>query len=466
MQDDNINGTDNGFADENGKNKNVQAGQDGKETPRWQPDPVKYNTTVVTEADKPKKRWLIPLCIVVGLMVVAICVGLFFGLKTLNEKIKDIEGKTPAASEEQGENQQGGELIISEGDKTQNDGLVVLTDVSGVVDIAMPSVVSVTSRALVYSGGYGGYWNYFFGNGGETREVEAGIGSGTIISSNDTELLILTSYHVVEDSSSLFVTFCDDTAVDGYIKAVSEADDIAVVAVPISDISKDTLDVIRIATISFQKPKVGDGVIVIGDALGYGQSVTTGIVSAVDRQITVDGKELTVIQTDAAINNGNSGGCMLNSRGEIIGISEAKISNSAVEGMCYAIEVSAYADKIEELVTQAPAPSTGNDETVSNGDLFGVMGIDIDRDRSEQYGLPMGVYVSSTIAGSGAEEAGVKAGDVIVGIDNVSLTTMDTLQSVLASHKPGDVVELSIYRLKNDEYQLITLKVKLKQRIS
>ena len=434
------------------------------ETPRWQPDPVRYNTSsnVVTQVEKPKKRWLIPLCIVIGLMVAAICVAIFFGIKTINDKVKSLENNTynTAINESSG-----GELTVADTSSVKN-GSIIITDVSEVVEKVMPSVVSVTSRSFVYSGGYGGYWSSFFGNGQQT-EVESGIGSGTIISKNDSELLILTSYHVVEGSSSLFVTFNNDVSVDGYIKAVSESDDIAVVAVPLSEIDQDTMNAIKIATVSFEKPKVGEGVIVIGDALGYGQSVTTGIISAIDKDITVEGRDLIALQTDAAINNGNSGGCMLNSRGEVIGISEAKISNSAVEGMCYAIQISSYSSLIEDLVSR---PSTAQQiETpaaTEGGAFLGIYGADIDSEKSQEYDIPEGVYVSNVIAGGGAEAAGIVAGDVIVGVDNVKLSTMDALQSVLATHKPGDTVELTLYRYNGNTYTLINLTVVLTQRIS
>lgn len=211
---------------------------------------------------------------------------------------------------------------------------VRLNDVSDVVDAVMPSVVAITSVA---------------------EEVESGVGSGTIVAANSSELLILTSYHVVEGCSSLYVTFCDDASADGYIKDCSPEDDIAVVTVPLDDIEEETLGSIAIARLSNEENEIGEGVIVIGDALGCGQSVVTGIVSALDRQITVGDRTITVIQTDAAINAGNSGGCTLNSKGEVIGISEAKIASDGVEGMCYAISVRAYYDMIMNMLNEGSA---------------------------------------------------------------------------------------------------------------
>ena len=236
---------------------------------------------------------------------------------------------------------------------------IQLTDVSAMVEQAMPSVVSITSRAIVTNYGYQDIWDYFMNQGrgqsqrsqGQQEEVDSGIGSGTIVGMNDDELLILTSYHVVEGCSSLYVTFTDDTSVDGYIKSAAEELDIAVVAVPRKDIPKETMQAISVAKLCTDGVKVGEGIVVIGNALGYGQSVITGVVSATGRELEgIGGETLKLIQTDAAINAGNSGGCMLNAKGEIVGISEAKIADASVEGMCYAIPILENLDLIEELL--------------------------------------------------------------------------------------------------------------------
>ena len=391
----------------------------------------------------------------------------------------------------------------------------VLTDVSDVVEQALPSVVSITSRSLIdYYGGFGngGFGNgtiddifkYFFGdsfggrsgdgyyyyegpgyqtpepapeavpeeteNGEEAEEhaneVDSGMGSGTIISQNDTELLILTSYHVVEGSSSLYVTFVNDASVDGYVKAADASADIAIVAVPLEDIDEDTLNSIRIATICTEEPEVGDGVVVIGNALGYGTSVTTGIVSALNREITVEGMTLNVIQTDAAINFGNSGGCMLNAKGEIIGISEAKATISYVEGMCYAIPVASNLELIQELLNSNEVLNDPNAQPTGNGAFLGIRGRDVTEDLSGEFEMPMGVYVSSVVMGSGAEEAGIQSGDIIVGIDGKDISTMQQLQYELGFHEAGDTVTLSVNRLAEGTYEVIDIEVTLTDRIS
>ena len=381
----------------------------------------------------------------------------------------------------------------------------VLSDVSDIVENALPSVVSITSRSLVndyysyYGNGSGmeDIWEYFFGGNSSRRggsmqqnpgdsyygesnsesadeseeaaddhsnEVESGLGSGTIVSQNDEELLILTSYHVVEDCSSLYVTFINDVNVDGYIKSADEDKDIAIVAVPLADIDQDTMNSISVAPICTEEPEVGEGVIVIGNALGYGVSVTTGIVSAVNREITVDGKTLTVIQTDAAINSGNSGGCMLNAKGEVIGISEAKVAVSYVEGMCYAIPVSANLDLIQELLNSDGIISEDTQTSV-NGGYLGIYGRDVTAEMSQNYGMPQGVYVAETVEGGGAKDAGIQSGDIIVGVDGEEVSSMEELQSKVTSHAAGDVLTITLMRMSNGGYESEEVEVTLTDRI-
>lgn len=388
----------------------------------------------------------------------------------------------------------------------------VLTDVSDVVSNALPSVVSITSRTAIenYYQNYGGngiegFWEYFFGgsNGGRgygqetpndsyyyyedngdsdsnsnsesddsssdendhSNEVDSSYGSGTIISKTDSEILILTSYHVVEGGSSLYVTFNDNTNAEGTVKSADEAKDIAIVSVPTENIEADTLNNISAATISTEDPEVGEGVIVIGNALGYGISVTTGIVSAVDREITVDGKTLSVIQTDAAINSGNSGGCMLNSKGEIIGISEAKITLSNVEGMCYAIPVANNLDLIQELVN-TDGTINSDEQAAENAGYLGIYGRDVSSDISSGYGMPTGIYVAQTITGGGAADAGIYSGDIITAINGTAVGSMTDLQAQLANYQAGETVTITIQRLINGEYQLMTVDVTLTNKIS
>lgn len=458
------------FFDDNEKGQQEQKDTQ-QNTPRWTPYEEEYKT--VTKAEKPKKRWIIPLVIALVIMVAAIAVGTVFGAKKLSRMVKDSVGADQNVTSENTDT-----AVISTTDtsglgNSTVSGSIILTDVSDIVNEVIPSVVSITSRSLIDNGGYGDYWDFFFGgsygssNSNESREVESGLGSGTIISQNSEELLILTSYHVVEGSSSLYVTFNDGSSVDGYIKSQSEADDIAIVAVPLTDISEETLSAIKIAKLSTTPANVGDGAIVIGNALGYGMSVTTGIISATDREITVDGKTLTVMQTDAAINSGNSGGCVLNSNGDIIGISEAKITITSVEGMCYAIPVSSNTELIQTLLNQEGSTNNATTNTTNGqGAYLGIRGRDVDNTAANSYGKPKGVLVKGIIPGSGAEDAGVKEDDIIVGMDNVSFTTMSELQEQLSRHEPGDTVTLIIMREVDGKYTQIKLDVTLTDSVS
>ena len=464
-----------------------------KETARWEPDSSKYNSEPEAPKAETKKKkkshWWIPLVAVGGALLVGIIVACVFGISLITKVFSNstasgqISGggitQEIIAGEDQEEESTAGSLIINEAqDVTQSSstGSVVLTDVSDVVDQVMPAVVSITSRTLVSNGSYGGFFNYYFGNQGgnsnQTQEVESGVGSGTIVAANDEELLILTSYHVVEGCSSLYVTFCDGSAVDGYIKDASENDDIAIVALRRSDISDSTWNEIAIAKMSDVQPAVGDGVVVIGNALGYGQSVVTGIVSALDRQITVENNTITVIQTDAAINSGNSGGCLLNSNGEIVGISEAKINSSSVEGMCYAISINYYYDTIMSMLEEAPAAqeeeSSEDSQNQTSGTqtaYLGIRGYDIGSQLAQSYGIPEGVYVVSTVTGGGAAAADIEEGDVIISIDGSSISSMTELQNALTAYEPGDTVVLGIMRYTNNGYEEIQVNVTLTNAI-
>ncbi|MBR5931626.1 MAG: trypsin-like peptidase domain-containing protein [Lachnospiraceae bacterium] len=448
--------------------------QSNQEIPRWNPSPDDYNTPPKAPNNKPqKRRWLIPVIIVGAVMLISIVAGVTIGLRRMHkEALEESQKKVQESVSIEEETQEVGSVAESVAQTTVSTGGYVITDVSGIVQEVMPSVVSITSRSLVNTANGYDYFSFFFGgrgngygNSGEQTEVESGLGSGTIISQNDTELLILTSYHVVEGCSSLFVTFADDTSVDGYVKAASEETDIAIVAVPLAEIQSDTMNSIKIAKLSTESANVGEGVIVIGNALGYGMSVTTGIVSAVDRSITVDGKTITVIQTDAAINSGNSGGCMLNAKGEVIGISEAKIVISSVEGMCYAIPVDINSALIQELL-KVESSSGVVSANESQGAYLGIRGRDISQANAEKYDMPEGIYVAATIRGGGAETAGVMEGDIIVALDDVSTLTMSQLQTQLAKYNPGDYVSLTVMRDSGYGYERILLDVMLTDILS
>lgn len=319
---------------------------------------------------------------------------------------------------------------------------IYITDVSEVVEQVMPSIVSITSKTLVNSGSFGPF------SFGENQYAE-GAGSGIIVSKNDNELLILTNNHVVENAKELSVQFVNEKSVDATIKGTSSRKDVAVISVKVSDLDKETVESIRIATLGDSNSlKVGNGVIAIGNALGYGQSVTTGVVSALNREVNVDNVKSKMIQIDAAINGGNSGGALLNSKGEVVGINSVKYSAEAtsttasIEGMGFAIPISDVKDLITNLMN-------GKEDT--SDATVGVEGYMI-TEENNNYGLPVGFYVSKVVKGSGADKAGIAIGNVITEIEGKKVTTFSDLSDVIYEKKKGDKVTLKISYVNGREY--------------
>ena len=299
----------------------------------------------------------------------------------------------------------------------------------------------------------------------QEQEVQ-GSGSGIIIGKNDSELLIATNYHVVEGAETLSVGFCDSTACEAKVKGYDSEKDLAVVAVSLDDIDSDTMDAITIATIGNSDDlKVGAQVVAIGNALGYGQSVTTGIVSAKNRQLNSDdtvgdydsdsNSATNLIQTDAAINPGNSGGALLNMNGEVVGINSAKLASTAVEGIGYAIAISDVTDTLESLM---------NEETRDKVDNHGVLGItveSVDSAVSEAYGVPEGVLVRDVTEGGAADEAGIEAKSIITKFAGKVVTTKEQLVDFLSYYEPGEDVELTIEVPDGKGYKEETVTVTL-----
>lgn len=323
----------------------------------------------------------------------------------------------------------------------------VTSDVSNIVEASMPSIVSITSTSVqqVMS---------FFGGISEIPSESAG--SGIIISQNDSELLIVTNNHVVADSETLTVTFNDETSIEATIKGTDSARDLAVIAVALDDIPKDTMDVIKVAVVGDSASlKVGEPTIAIGNALGCGQSVTTGIVSAVNREI--DGYDGKYIQTDAAINPGNSGGALLNVNGELIGINSAKISDSSVEGMGFAIPISDVTNIIETLMNR-----TKVDET--NRGYIGIKGYDVTDEGAKMYNMPTGVYIAEVVDGGAADKAGITKGSIITGFEGMEINGMESLQEQLSYYEAGDEVTVVIQTPTHDgEYTESEVTLTLKK---
>ena len=338
-------------------------------------------------------------------------------------------------------------------------------DVSDIVEEAMPSIVSITTKSVEEVQNYYGMFGQYGAYSPEQREVQ-GSGSGIIIGKNDSELLIATNYHVVEGAETLSVGFCDSTACEAKVKGYDSEKDLAVVAVSLDDIDSDTMDAITIATIGNSDDlKVGAQVVAIGNALGYGQSVTTGIVSAKNRQVNSDdtigdydsdsNSATNLIQTDAAINPGNSGGALLNMNGEVVGINSSKLASTEVEGIGYAIAISDVTDTLETLM---------NEETRDKVDNHGVLGITVqtvDSEVSEAYGVPEGVLVRDVTEGGAADEAGIEAKTIIAKFAGKVVTTKEQLVDFLSYYEPGEDVELTIEVPDGKGYKEETVTVTL-----
>ena len=342
----------------------------------------------------------------------------------------------PAETEAAADGSDGGSQTVS------STRVSAVLDVSDIVEKAMPSVVAINNKMLLQSN------NWFFG----PQQYEAtGAGSGIIIGQNDTELLIVTNNHVVENSEDLQVVFIDNQAVEAKIKGTDVENDLAVVAVPLENIPADTMSQISIATMGDSDSlKVGQGVIAIGNALGYGQSVTVGYISALDREVRTSDDNITrnLLQTDAAINPGNSGGALLNMKGEVIGINSAKYSDTDVEGMGYAIPITAVQDIINDLMNT----KTRTEVDQSKQGYLGIQGLTIDETYSSTFGMPQGVYVYEIIEGGAASKTDLQAKDIITKFDGSSVRTMEDLQQMLTYYEGGDTVTLTVQRLENGQY--------------
>lgn len=386
-----------------------------------------------------------------------LCFGLFAGVGfyavqlgtgqvSHQEEVKENENVSPASSN----------LITypSNGNTAQTvtNILYISSDISDVVEEVMPAMVSIVNN-YVETGIT--FWGQAY------SEPAQSSGSGIIVAENDDELLIVTNNHVVEDAQTLTVTFIDETEANAVIKGLDADMDLAVIAVPLNNLSKETRAAITVASLGDSDSlKLGQPVIAIGNALGYGQSVTNGIISALNREITLsDGSTGIFIQTNAAINPGNSGGALLNINGEVIGINSNKIASSTIEGMGYAIPITSASPIIAELMERQTRTEVAESE-------MGFLGISPQTVTSQysQLGMPQGVYVVSVEPGSAAEQAGMVYGDIIVNFDGQKLTSADALRDTLRYYRAGETVTVKIQRIINGEYQSLELEVTLGKR--
>lgn len=341
-------------------------------------------------------------------------------------------------------------------------------DVTDIASAVMPSIVSITNKSVQEVQTYFNRFGYGFQT--QAQETES-CGSGIIIGKNDSELLIVTNYHVIEDADTLSACFIDSQAYEANVKGTDPDNDLAVIAIGLESISEDTMSQIAVASIGDSDSlKVGEQVVAIGNALGYGQSVTTGIVSATNRSFTSGSSQAintstdvddtpTYIQTDAAINPGNSGGALVNMKGEVIGINSAKIASNSVEGMGYAIPVSRVSNIIETLMNETTRTRVAESQRSS----IGISGITVNESVSQTYGIPEGVYVAEVTEGSGAEAAGIVRGEVITKFDGKAVTDISELQNLLQYYAAGETVEVTLKVPNAGEYTEKTVSLTLGQ---
>ena len=348
------------------------------------------------------------------------------------------------------------ELNIASAVSSSTDAAGTDTDsgasVSAIAEAAMPSLVAITNKSVQEM-------QSMFGQT-QAHESESS-GSGIIIGKTDTELLMVTNNHVVSGAQDLSVGFVDESVAEATVKGTDADHDIAVIAVKLSDLSEDTLSTIKVIEIgSSSNLEVGEQVVAIGNALGYGQSVTTGIVSALNREVTIDNTANTLIQTDAAINPGNSGGALLNMSGQLVGINSAKYSDTSVEGMGYAIPVDDVVDIIENLMNRQV-----RNEKAAEGErgFLGISGQDVTSEVSQAYDMPKGVYITSVETGSAAEQVGLQKGDIITKFDGTSVSALADLKEQLAYYKTGEQVEITYSTRENGQYAEKTATVTLGQ---
>ena len=409
----------------------------------YKPEPDDMNG-MNEETPKPKKNRKVPK------PVKLVCAGVAFGLvasvtfQTGNYVGTKVFGTTTT----NGKTAKTAQTV--DGAKlTTSSSSTGTSDVATIAKNAMPSIVSITNMSVqeVQS---------FFG--GTQQQESTSVGSGIIIGQTDSELLILTNNHVVEGNEKLTVSFVDNESVEANVKGTDSTKDLAVVAVKISDVKDSTMDEIAVATMGdSSKLEVGEQVVAIGNALGYGQSVTSGIVSATER--TLDGYEGgTLIQTDAAINPGNSGGALLNSNGEVIGINTAKVATDSVEGMGYAIPISDASDTIQNLMNQVTKTKVSEAEQ----GYLGIQGVDVSDESAKMYNMPTGVYISDVVKNGGAQQAGLTKGSVITGLEGTTISDMNSLKEQLQYHRVGDKVKVTVQVPGNNgEYTEKTVEVTL-----
>jgi serine protease Do len=388
-----------------------------------------------------------------GVVAAAVVFGLvagvvFQGVRYGSDKLLGKDSQTTTEQSAEGSTENNAPQLK----QASSDTTSTVYDVSTVAKKVMPSIVSIT-------GTYVTTYDYWFNS---YQQESTGAGSGIIIGKDDQYLYLATNYHVVQNAKSLSVTFVDDKSADAVVKGYVENNDIAVVTVKLSDISDDTLNEIKeIQVGSSDDLAVGDPCVAIGNALGYGQSVTVGYISALNREISASDETVKVLQTDAAINPGNSGGALVNMQGELIGINTAKYSDTSVEGMGYALPISDVQDIINDLIA---GKNVSNDGTTSGQAYLGISAQTITSQYAQLLNMPEGVYISSVEQGSAAEECGLQSGDIICSLDGEDIADMETFHDKIVACNPGDKVTIVYYRNNNGNYEKQTATATLKEK--
>ena len=423
----------------------------------YQNDTVYGTRSTMTNEEKKNKKS--PLKKIIKLVAGAACFGViagaaFLGVSYFGGNVLGIEAFQAKTSDGNGTSGSNGGIGTPLNITLGSAGIIEGADspaesvVVQVVDQNLAATVAVKSTYVVTSSWFGQYYQ---------QEAQAS-GSGFIVGMNDTELLIATNNHVIEDATKIEITFIDDTILEATVKGTDAIADLAILAVPLETISADTLGAIRVATLgNSENVRLGEMAIAIGNALGYGQSVTVGYISAKDREVTVDGNTMILLQTDAAINGGNSGGPLFNTKGEVIGINSVKYADTDVEGMCFAIPISRAIPILNELMAR---------ETLTE-DEKGALGIStrtVDEDIASLYGWPIGAYVISVLEGSPAEAAGLYIGDIVTNVNGVTISTSDQLVAAISSYRSGTTITLTVQRNVNGKYEEITITATLGQR--
>ena len=388
------------------------------------------------------------LCIVLALVFGVVAGAAFQVTGYIGSKVTTSEASSDQVITDSSEVEKALENAGQTTTTTSGDSVSTVYDVSAVAEAAMPSLVSITNMGEQEI-------QSFFGTYTQASESS---GTGIIVGKNDDELLIATNNHVVEGSEQLNVCFIDNEIVSALVKGTDATNDLAVIAVSLSDIPEETLNKISIAQLGDSDSlKIGEPVIAIGNALGYGQSVTTGVISALDREVTIENMTSSLIQTDAAINPGNSGGALLNMQGQVIGINSAKLASSQVEGMGYAIPISTAEPIIDDLMNRKTRTTVDEDKR----GYLGISGVDVTSDISKQMGIPTGAYVAAVVGGSAADKAGLKKGDVITKFDGSGVSSMTSLKELMSYYEAGETVDITFKRADNGEYTEQTVQITL-----